>query len=84
MISARYLRSLSPPQVRIAIICDTFAPHLSTKVDSRVGEWAAASNVEFAYTPTCSSRLNRIEAPFTALRYFALDGVPATATTAQG
>jgi hypothetical protein len=30
--------------------------------------------VEIAYTPTNSSWLNRIEAQFTALRYFALDG----------
>jgi transposase len=70
----RYLRSLYPPQVRIAIICDNFSPHLTTAKDSRVGAWAAASNVEIAYTPTNSSWLNRIEAQFTALRYFALDG----------
>ena len=30
--------------------------------------------LEIAYTPTNSSWLNRIEAQFTALRYFALDG----------
>jgi len=30
--------------------------------------------VGIAYTPTNSSWLNRIEAQFTALRYFALDG----------
>ncbi|ABW12095.1 conserved hypothetical protein [Parafrankia sp. EAN1pec] len=70
----RYLRSLYPPEVRIAIICDNFSPHLSTKTDSRVGDWATAANVEIAYTPTYSSWLNRIEAQFTALRYFALDG----------
>jgi transposase len=70
----RYLRSLHPPQVRIAIICDNFSPHLSPKKDSRVGDWAAANNVEIAYTPTNSSWLNRIEAQFTALRRFALDG----------
>ena len=40
----------------------------------RVGTWASANNVEIAYTPTNSSWLNRIEAQFTALRYFALDG----------
>jgi hypothetical protein len=39
-----------------------------------VGKWAAANNVEIAYTPTNSSWLSRIEAQFTALRYFALDG----------
>ena len=36
--------------------------------------WAKANNAEIAYTPTNSSWLNRIEAQFTALRYFALDG----------
>jgi transposase len=70
----RYLRSLYPPAVRIAIICDNFSPHLSTTKDSRVGDWARANNVEIAYTPTNASWLNRIEAQFTALRYFALDG----------
>jgi transposase len=70
----RYLRSLHPPTTRIAIICDNYSPHLSTRKDARVGTWAAANNVEFAYTPTNSSWLNRIEAQFTALRYFALDG----------
>jgi len=70
----RYLRSLYPPQVRIAIICDNFSPHLTTARDARVGAWAQANNAEIAYTPTNSSWLNRIEAQFTALRYFALDG----------
>jgi transposase len=70
----RYLRSLYPPGVRIAIVCDNFSPHLTTATDGRVGAWAAASNVEIAYTPSNASWLNRIEAQFTALRYFALDG----------
>ena len=70
----RYLRSLYPPQTRIAIVCDNFSPHLTTAKDGRVGAWAAANNVEIAYTPTNSSWLNRVEAQFTALRYFALDG----------
>jgi transposase len=70
----RYLRSLYPPDVRIAIICDNYSPHLTTKADKRVGEWAQANNVEIAYTPTNSSWLNRIEAQLTALRYFTLDG----------
>jgi transposase len=70
----RYLRSLYPPEVRIAIVMDNFAPHLSTKVDDRVGVWAAANNVELAYVPTNASWLNRIECQFTALRYFTLDG----------
>ena len=70
----RYLRSLHPPEVRIAIVLDNFSPHLSTNKDQRVGDWAAANNVEFAYVPTNASWLNRIEAQFQALRYFALDG----------
>jgi transposase len=70
----RYLRSLYPPNVRIAIVMDNFSPHLSTKVDTRVGDWAEANNVELAYVPTNASWLNRIEAQFQALRYFTLDG----------
>jgi transposase len=70
----RYLRTLYPPSVRIAIVLDNFSPHLSTRVDSRVGDWAEANNVELAYVPTNASWLNRIEAQFQALRYFTLDG----------
>jgi transposase len=70
----RYIRSWYPPEVRIGIVLDNFSPHLSTKKDRRIGEWAAANNVELAYTPTYSSWLNRIEAQFQALRYFTLDG----------
>jgi transposase len=70
----RYLRSLHPPTVRMAIICDNYSPYLTTKTDKQVGEWAQANNVEIAYTPTNSSWLNRIETQFTALRYFTLDG----------
>ena len=70
----RYLRSLHPAEVRIAIVLDNFSPHRSTKTDSRVGDWAAANNVELAYVPFYGSWLNWIEAQFTALRYFALDG----------
>jgi transposase len=79
----RYLRSLHPPGTRIAIICDNCSPHLTTKKDRRVGDWAAANNVEIAYTPTNSSWLNRIEAQFTALRYFALDGTDHLSHKAQ-
>jgi len=58
----RYLRSLYPPEVRIAIVMDNFSPHLSTKKDQRVGDWAEANNVELAYVPTNASWLNRISA----------------------
>ena len=70
----RYIRSLHPPAVRIAIVLDNFSPHLSTKKDTRVGDWARDNNVELAYVPFYASWLNRIEAQFQALRYFALDG----------
>ena len=70
----RYLRSLYP-------LIDPDRDHLRQlqpapdhAPDARVGTWAKANNVEIAYTPTNSSWLNRIEAQFTALRYFALDG----------
>jgi transposase len=80
----RYLRSLYPPEVRIAIVCDNFSPHLTTKKCQRVGTWAAANNIEIAYTPTNSSWLNRIEAQFTALRYFTLDGTDQATHKEQG
>jgi transposase len=70
----RYLRTLYPSGVRIAIVMDNFSPHLSTKKDQRVGNWAKANNVELAYVPTNASWLNRIEPQFQALRYFTLDG----------
>src|SRR3954465_3243686 len=57
----RYLRSLCPAAGRVAILCDNFSPHLSTRTDDRVGRWAAANNVEVAYTPFYGSWLNRIE-----------------------
>jgi hypothetical protein len=54
--------------------CPTTSAHTSTTTDQRVAIWAEANNVELAYTPTYSSWLNRIEAQFQALRYFAFDG----------
>ena len=80
----RYLRSFYPPEVRIAIVCDNFSPHLTTAKDGRVAAWAATSNAEIAYTPTNSSWLNRVEAQFTALRYFALDGTDHATHKEQG
>ena len=62
-------------------MADNFSPRLTTKVDTSVGDWAAANNVQVAYIPTNSSWLNRIEAQFTALRYFALDGTDQATTS---
>ena len=74
LVFLRYLRTLYPSGVRLGLVLDNFSPHLSTRDDARVGQWAAANNVELAYTPTNASWLNRIEAQFQALRYFTLDG----------
>lgn len=71
----------------MAIIVDNFSPHsprTSRPGATRVGTWARANNVEIAYTPTNSSWLNRIEAQFTALRYFALDGTDHRTHQEQG
>jgi transposase len=76
----RYLRSLYPPDTRIAIICDDFSPHLGTAEDARVGTRAAANKAEIAYTPTNSSGLNRAAAQFTALRT-SLSRAPTTPAT---
>ena len=46
-----------------------YKPHLKREVL----EWAARHNVQFYYTPTNASWLNRIECQFTALKKFALD-----------
>ncbi len=66
----RYLRSLYPPEVRIALVLDNFSPHLSTRTDPRVADWAGTHSVELAYVPFYATWLNRIE-PSSALRYFA-------------
>jgi hypothetical protein len=62
------MRSLHPPQIRIAIVYDNFSPRLSARKDKRVGQWVAASNAEIACTPTNSPWMNRLECRFTALR----------------
>ena len=80
----RYVRSLHPLETRIAIVLDNFSPHLTTKLDQRVGEFAAASNIELAYVPTNASWLNRIEPQLTGLRYFALDGTDHRSHAEQG
>jgi transposase len=84
LVFLRYLRTLYPPGMRLAIVLDNFSPHLSTSDDPRVGEWAAANNIELAYTPTNASWLNRIEAQFQALRYFTLDGTDHPSHEEQG
>ena len=78
----RYLRSLHPAAVRIAIVCDNYSPHLTTRKDKRVGRWAAASNAEIACTPTNSSWMNRLNAssPRCASSLSTAPTTPATAS----
>jgi DDE superfamily endonuclease len=65
----RYLRTLCPQSVRIAIaVMDNFSPHLSTKKDTTVGDGPRPTRSELDYGPTDASWLNRIEAQFQALR----------------
>jgi transposase len=47
----RYLRSLYPPALRLAIVLDNFSPHLSTRKDRRVSVWAATNNVGVGLHP---------------------------------
>jgi transposase len=77
----RYIRSLHPPEIRLHFVLDNFSPHLG----QQMRDWAAADNVELAYTPFYGSWLNRIEAQFRALRYFTLAGTdhPDHATQAR-
>jgi hypothetical protein len=56
----RCLRSPCPPQIRIAIVCDNFSPHLTMAKDGQVGAWGAASTIDLAYTLDNASWLNRI------------------------
>jgi hypothetical protein len=48
----RYLRSVWPPEIRIAIAMDDLSPRFSTNKDTRVGDWASADSVELAHVPT--------------------------------
>ncbi|MGW0317057.1 hypothetical protein [Streptomyces flavidovirens] len=41
--SGRNLAAEFPPEVRIALVCDNFSPHLTTRKCQRVGTWAAAT-----------------------------------------
>ncbi|MFD7657957.1 IS630 family transposase [Actinosynnema sp. NPDC059797] len=66
------LRSLRArwPHHRLHLVLDNFAPHHHPAVR----DWAEDNNAELVYLPTYSSWLNWIEAEFTALRYFTLNG----------
>lgn len=64
------VRSLYPRQVKLYIVLDNFSPHKRQDVL----RWATKHNIEFAFTATNASWMNRIECEFGPLRKFALDG----------
>ena len=64
------IRARYPGALRLAVVLDNFSPHKGDEVRA----WAAANNVELAYTPHYASWLNRIEPQFKGLRYFCLSG----------
>lgn len=59
---SRYLHTLHPEDVRLAVVCDNYSLHMTTKRCRRVADWAETDNVGSAYTPTNFSLLDRIEA----------------------
>jgi transposase len=62
----KYIRSLF--NENIYVILDNFSPHIKEDVTT----WCKENNVEFVFTPTNASWLNRIECHFTALKKFAI------------
>lgn len=67
------------PTGRLYLICDNYGPHRKAEVTT----WCTEHDVELVFTPTNASWLNWIEAEFTALRYFTLDGTDYPSHTAQ-
>ena len=63
-----HIRSRYPLATRLYLVLDNFSPHKRREVT----DWAADHNVELVFTPTYASWLNRIEAIFSGVRYFAL------------
>ena len=54
----RYLRSLYPPEVRIAIICDNFSPPRTTTRDSKPAARPALSRAANSSPTPCAARNN--------------------------
>src|SRR5207247_2380619 len=75
------IRARYPLETRLAFVLDNFSVHKGDEMRT----WAAANNVELAYTPHYASWLNRIEPQFKGLRHFGLDGTdhPDHATQTQ-
>ena len=68
LLFLKHVRRQYPSTIRLYVILDNFSPHKRAEVR----KWAKAANVELVFTPTYASWLNRIEAIFAGVRYFAL------------
>ena len=80
----RYVRTLAPRPTSASPSSLTTSSRTSRpRTTLGSDDWAEANNVELAYTPHYASWLNRIEAQFTALRYFCLDGTDHESHEAQ-
>ena len=63
-----HIRSTYPRATCLYLVLDNVSPHKRREVT----DWAADHNVELVFTPTYASWLNRIEAIFSGVSYFAL------------
>ena len=57
LLFLHHIRARYPMEIRLYLILDNFATHKRAEVRT----WAAESNIEFVFTPTYSSWLNRIK-----------------------
>lgn len=60
----KQLRRKYDSKITLFIVCDNYGPHKT----ENVVVWAAKNNIEFYYTPTNASWLNRIEPQFNPLK----------------
>ena len=68
LLFLKHIRQKYPPHIKLYLILDNFSPHKKREVV----DWASTANMEFVFTPTYASWLNRIEALFSGVRYFTL------------
>ena len=68
LLFLEHVRCKYPRKIRIYLVLDNFSPHKRKEVR----DWALANNVVLVFTPTYASWLNRIEAIFSGVRYFAI------------
>lgn len=64
----KWVRRRYPASQRLHIVMDNYSTHITETIRL----WALAHNIQFYFTPTNASWLNRIESHFTALKQFAM------------